>query len=294
MATTIQIADSKIRVDKTTGFICLTDIGNAKDEGGGTDFVKNWLRSANTIAFIIAWEARHSVSFKRVDFDPFKQGAGTNSFRVSAGELIEAGATGIITKKGRYGGTYCTMDWTIHFANWLDPEFYVETIHAFRKLSEQFYGRDALYQRFSREIVAGNYGLITQGNAKRKIPRQPHALTSTTKGGDKKSMVKRRMNQVDADIINLAIWKTTASDWRSRFPKAAAGGKNLRDHATQVELHVINALQILMRHLQEDNYTAEEKLDRLSNKAIELTTFYCNNNDEEATKHFAEKSKRGW
>ncbi len=38
---------------------------------------------------------------------------------------------------------------------------------------------------------------------------------------------------------------------------------------------MLNALQITMRHLQEDQYTAEEKLDRLSGKTEELTKFYC-------------------
>ncbi len=163
-------------MDKATGFICVTDIGNAKDSGGGADHVGNWLRKANTIDFIEAWEMRHNPDFNDVEFDGVKRRAGRNAFRISAAELEKLGTSGILAKQGRYGGTYCANDWTIHFANWLDPHFYVETIDIFRKLSDRLYGREALYVRFSRELVAENYGLITEANEKRKIPRQPHPL----------------------------------------------------------------------------------------------------------------------
>ena len=287
------IANSKIRMDKDTGFICVTDIGNAKDAGGGATHVANWLRNANTIDFIEAWEMRHNPDFNYVEFDIVKRRAGRNAFRVSAAELAEASASGILAKQGRYGGTYCAIDWTIHFANWLDPHFYVETIDTFRKLTDRLNGREELYKRFSRELAAENYGLITEANDKRKIPRQPPPLTEGRKVGDKKTMLIRHLNQVDADIINLALWGLTASQWRTAFPEAAKGGKNLRDYATEVELKMVNALQITMRHLQEDQYNSEEKLDRLTIKADELTKFYCKTPAALLRlKRFREK--RGW
>lgn len=289
----IIIGESKIRVDKATGFICVTDIGNAKDPGGGGDHVGNWLRNANTIDFIEAWEKTHNPGFNSVEFDGVKSRAGRNAFRIGAAELSELGVSGIIAKRGRYGGTYCTMDWTIHFANWLDPYFYVNTIDAFRKMSVRFHGKAELYQRFSREIAAENYGLITQANSKRKIPRAPDTQTSSKKGGNTKALVQRRLNQVDADIINLAIWDMTASQWRAKFPNKIKGGKNLRDYATPVELKVLNTLQIIMRQLQEDQYTSEEKLSRLKSKATEMITFYCKLPEAvEELKHHREK--RGW
>ncbi len=54
-------------------------------------------------------------------------------------------------------------------------------------------------------------------------------------------MLIRHLNQVDADIINLALWGLTASQWRAAFPEEAKGSKNLRDYATEVELKMLNA-----------------------------------------------------
>ena len=294
MATSkITIADNPIRMDKDTEFICITDIGNVHDQGNGGFHVANWLRNSETVAFIEAWEMKHNPSFNPVEFDRVKRSAGRNRSRISVADLIGAGATGITAIVGRYGGTYCTMDWTIHFTHWLDPHVYVETIDTFRKMSTRFYGKDALYQRFTREIVAENYGLITQANSSRKIPRSPHPTTANQKGGDKRSLIERRLNQVDADIINLAIWGMTASQWRVKFPKMMKGNKNLRDYATPVELKVLNTLQIIMRQLQEDQYTSEEKLDRLKVKAEEMIKFYCKLPEAvQELKHYREK--RGW
>lgn len=47
----VKILDSDIRVDKETSFICITDIGNLKQEGEGTEYVRSWYRSANSVAF---------------------------------------------------------------------------------------------------------------------------------------------------------------------------------------------------------------------------------------------------
>ena len=293
LPTTVTIQGSEIRVDRNTGYVCITDIGNAKDAGGGKEFVSNWLRNANTVGFFEAWERKHNPSFKGVEFDAFKKRAGLNSFRLSAGELIEAGATGIIAKRGRYGGTYCAIGLTINFTNWLDPVFYVETVDNFLELSNRIHGKDAIYQRFARELAAENYGMITQANAKRKIPRMPHSMASTNLTGDKKLLVQRHLNQVDADIINLAIWGLTAAQWRQQFPEAAGKGQNLRDHAHPIELKILVAIQVLMRHLQEDGYTAEEKLDRLRNKAKELVPFYCKT-PEDLAAYGVFREERGW
>jgi hypothetical protein len=67
------------------------------------------------------------------------------------------GCKGIVATRGKYGGTYCAPQWAIHFANWLDARFYVETINAYRLLSEAFYGKDAQLKRFTRELAAENF-----------------------------------------------------------------------------------------------------------------------------------------
>jgi len=274
----VKILDSDIRVDKETGFICITDIGNLKD-GSGTDHVKNWLRNGRSIDFFIAWEVEHNPQFKGVEFDPFKFRAGENSFKLSASDLVVAGATGIFSRRGRSGGTYCNIDWTIHFANWLDPFFYVKTVSALRKQSDSLFGREHLHRRFAREIAAENFNLVVHG-IKHSLPEKADI------------MVRRHFGATEADILNIAMWNMTAKEWRIKTA-IVDPHVTMRDYATTEELKVLAALQITMRNLQEDQYTAEEKLIRLCNQANELLVHYCNT-AEKAIKYNEAKEKRGW
>ena len=86
------------------GYISLTDMLKAKD---GEFFFSNWLRNRNTIEFLGIWERLMNPNFNCAEFDIIKSQAGLNRFRLSAKEWTEkTNAIGIISKAGRYGGTY--------------------------------------------------------------------------------------------------------------------------------------------------------------------------------------------
>ncbi|WP_315969420.1 KilA-N domain-containing protein [Holdemanella biformis] len=54
----------------------------------------------------------------------FKKQAGANAFTISPKKWIEAtDAIGIVSKAGRYGGTYAHSDIAMSFATWISPEF---------------------------------------------------------------------------------------------------------------------------------------------------------------------------
>ena len=211
---------------------------------------------------------------------------------MSATKLVDLGCKGIFVKRGRSGGTYCHIDWATHFANWLDPRFYVLTIRAAREYSKLVYGADQASLRFSRQLAAKNYNLLTQANNEREIPRMPDPGTRDVIYGDQKAPVRRHLKQVDADILNVALWGMTAKQWRSKHqpddPRA-----NMRDFATTKELHTVASLQVILRHLQEDHYTRKEMLARLTIKAREFIKFYCDTPEKEDTLELA-REKRGW
>ena len=286
------IDDHNVRVDEKSGFVNITDLAKLKSSANSSDLLRNWMRTRATINFFYEWELFNDADFKTVEFDGFKNRAGDNDFFISVRDLVQAGATGIYAKAGRYGGTYAHIDWAIHFANWMDPRFYVLTINAFRQMSDYFVGRNALHHRFSRELAAKNYNLITQQNERMRLDAPADPLTRNVVPAAGDSMVRRYLNQVDADIINLAAFGMTALDWRSRFPPTDTR-KSMRDFATAEELLVVNALQIELRVLQEDHYTAEEKLHRLRDKAEELLTFYCDTEEKQHVLAIA-REKRGW
>ncbi|WP_020570799.1 KilA-N domain-containing protein [Neolewinella persica] len=272
-SSSIVVKGNDVRHDPKSDFICITDL--AKLKGDEPDvLIANWLRTADTVDFIQEWEQLYNVNFKPVEFDRFTKKAGRNAFRLSAKNLMEIGCIGIYSKRGRNGGTYAAIQWAIHFANWMDPAFYLATLDSYIDLQRTVYGEDATRLRFSRELAAKNYKMITQANSQRQIPNPPDPHTRDIIYGDRKSTLRRHLKQVDADILNLALWKMTAKQWRARFqPKDKRA--NMRDFATTEELNTMASLQVILRHLQEDQYSREEMLDRLTIKAKEFIKFYC-------------------
>ena len=90
-------------------FISLTDIARYKSDEP-KDVIKNWMRSKDTIEFLGLWEKLHNSNFKGVEFDSFRNQAGSNAFTMSPTKWIET--TGAISyqevRKHHYG--WDTMD----------------------------------------------------------------------------------------------------------------------------------------------------------------------------------------
>lgn len=65
---------------KDDDFISMTDIAKYKNPEFPADVVKNWLRTRSTIEFLGIWEEINNPSFKLVEFDQFRNEAGSNAF----------------------------------------------------------------------------------------------------------------------------------------------------------------------------------------------------------------------
>ena len=92
-------------------YISLTDIAKYRNSDAPADIVKNWMRNRSTIEFLGLWEQLNNADFKLVEFDQFKNEAGANHFVLSPQRWIESThAIGLISKSGRYGGTFAHKD----------------------------------------------------------------------------------------------------------------------------------------------------------------------------------------
>lgn len=94
-------------------YICLTDMVRGEE---GSDHIRNWMRNRNTLEFLGIWEQLNNPSFKGVEFDTFRKEAGLNSFNLTPSKWVQStNAIGIISKSGRYGGTYAHKDIAFEF-----------------------------------------------------------------------------------------------------------------------------------------------------------------------------------
>ncbi len=70
------------------------------------------------IAYLGLLEKLNSENFKDVEFDTFKNEAGSNKFKMSLQEWIKkTNAIGIIFKSGNNGGTYACSDIALEFVS---------------------------------------------------------------------------------------------------------------------------------------------------------------------------------
>ena len=104
-------------------YISLTDIARYKSDEPKA-VIQNWMRKKDTIEFLGLWESLHNVNFKGIEFEAFRNAAGANAFTLSPQKWIEStNAIGIVSKSGRYGGTFAHSDIAFEFASWISPEF---------------------------------------------------------------------------------------------------------------------------------------------------------------------------
>ena len=161
----IHAKDTDIAVISAIGkedYISLTDIARYRSDEP-KDVVKNWLRSKSTIEFLGLWEKMNNPNFKGVEFDSFKNEAGSNAFTMSPQKWIKAtNAIGIISKSGNNGGTFAHKDIAFEFASWISHEFKLYIIKDYQRLKEDEAYRLSLDWNVKRLISKANYRIHTE------------------------------------------------------------------------------------------------------------------------------------
>lgn len=236
-------------------YISLTDIARSKNQEEPKDIVKNWMRSKSTIEFLGIWEQINNPNFKGVEFDAFKNEAGSNAFVLSPQKWIEAtDAIGIISKSGRYGGgTYAHRDIAFEFASWISPEFKLYLIKEFQRLKSEENERLSLGWDLKRTLAKVNYKVHTDAIKNHLIPPK---ISKTS---------EQIIYANEADVLNVALFGMTAKNWRNQN-KGKAG--NVRDYSTVEQLVILSNLETLNAEFIRQGLMQSERLKRLNEIAI--------------------------
>ena len=247
----ISVKDTEVSVIKVRNedYISLTDMLKAKE---GEFFFSNWLRNRNTIEFLGIWERLNNPDFNYVEFDIIKSMAGLNNFRLSAKEWMErTHAVGIISKTGRYGGTFAHKDIAFEFAMWISPEFKVYLIHEFQRMKSA--EESKLGWNARRELAKINYHIHTSAVGRHLIP--PKVTADQV----------RYVYASEADMLNVALFGMTARQWRDANPDLDG---NIRDYASINELICLSNMESMNSVLIEEGLPQSDRLVRLNEMAI--------------------------
>lgn len=96
------------------------------------------MRNRNTIEYLGIWDSLYNPNFKHLEFEVFRKEAGLNAFTLSPQKWINTTNTiGIVSKSGRYGGTYAHKDIAFKFASWISVEFELYVVKEYQRLKEE-------------------------------------------------------------------------------------------------------------------------------------------------------------
>lgn len=233
-------------------YISLTDIARYKSDAPD-DVIKNWLRNRNTIEYLGVWETLNNPDFKPVEFDGFRQQAGMNSFTMSPTKWVRTtGAIGIRVKRGKNGGTFAHKDIAFEFASWISPEFKLYVIKDYQRLKADENNRLSLEWSEKRLFAKMNYRIHTDAIKAHLVPRD----ISKVKEGF--------IYANEADVLNVALFGTTAKQWRDAHPGEDG---NIRDHATLHQLIVLANLESMNAQLVIEGMSRKERAAYLNQVA---------------------------
>ena len=235
-------------------YISLTDIAKYKNPDHADDVIRNWLRNRNTIEFLGVWERLNNSDFNPVEFDGIKIMAGLNSFTLTPKQWIEKSqAIGIVSRAGRYGGTYAHKDIAFEFASWISVEFKLYLIKEFQHLKDDENRRLSLSWNLNRTLSKLNYRIHTDAIRDHLIPAEiTPAQAAITYANE-------------ADILNVSLFGLTAKEWRDANPKLDG---NMRDHATVEQLLVLANIEGMNAEFIRMNLVQGDRLKRLNQIAI--------------------------
>lgn len=169
---------------------------------------------------------------------------------------------GIISKTGRYGGTYAHKDIAMEFAMWISPEFKVYLIREFQRLKED--EQKLLGWSAKRELSKINYRIHTDAIKQNLIPSE---------------LTNQQANIIyanEADVLNMALFGITAAQWRETNPNKKG---NIRDYATINQLICLSNMENLNAVFIEQGIPQKERLIKLNQIAIQQMKILEANNE---------------
>ena len=234
-------------------FISLTDIAKYKSDDPNA-VIQNWMRNRDVLEFLGLWESLNNSDFNPLEFEGFRNQAGSNAFTMSPKKWIEGtNAKGIVSKAGRYGGTFAHSDIAFEFASWISPEFKLYIIKDYQRLKIDENSRLSLGWNLHREISKINYHIHTDAIKQYLLPPE---LT--------KDQISFKYAS-EADLINVALFGMTAKKWREENPERKG---NIRDYATLQQLLVLANMESYNAILIEQGKEMPERLQLLRDLAV--------------------------
>ena len=248
----IKVQDTEITVftNNEQDYISLTDMARSQMQ---EHIIFRWLSLKSTLEYIGEWEMLYNPKFNCTEFGTIKNMAGGNNFVLSVKTWIErTGAIGIMSKAGRYGGTYAHKDIAYHFGMWISPRFQLLLVKEYQRLKSE--EQNQLGWTAKRELSKINYRIHTDAIKQNLIPAEVTVNQASV------------IYAEEADVLNVAMFGQTAKIWREQHKEEKG---NIRDNASINELICLSNMENLNAVFIEQGISQSERLIKLNQIAIQ-------------------------
>ena len=161
-------------------------------------------------------------------------------------------AIGIVSKSGRYGGTFAHKDIAFEFASWVSVEFKLYFIKEYQRLKDD--EQKQLGWTAKRELAKLNYHIHTDAIKNNLIPIELNVQQTSI------------IYASEADVLNVALFGLTAKQWREQNPDLKG---NIRDYASVNQLICLSNMESLNAVLIAENMPQNDRLVKLNRIAIQ-------------------------
>ena len=244
-------------------YLCITDLAKAIGDRTGL-VIGDWFRLIGTMEYLKEWELEYNHDdFNVSRYADIKLQATELGFRLSPKRWIEElGGKCIISKAGRYGGTYAHNSIALEFCTVVSPRFKLMVFVDYLKLKES--EAKSLGEAFdlTRLMTKSTFPLLTEAIKENLVPD----ILYNTKG-------EYIAYADEVDLLNVALFGITAKTWRLQNPKLPG---NMRDYATMSEKLALTVLQGLNAKLIEWDTDKEQRFEILQNTAQQWLTILNN------------------
>lgn len=267
------------KIGQENDYICITDIAKYKNKTEAFSIINNWMRNRSTIEFLGLWEKLNNPNFKPIEFERFKNESGANAFVLSPQRWIKStDAIGIISKSGRYGGTYAHKDIAFEFASWISAEFKLYIITEYQRLKNDESHRLSLEWNVNRILTKLNYRIHTD------------AIKENLISNDLSKKEVFITYASEADVLNVALFGQTANEWKSKNHDKKG---NMRDSATIEQLIVLANLENMNANFINEGLEQKERLIKLNKIARTQLKAFLNNKNIEKLENMNQKLIEG-
>ena len=161
-------------------------------------------------------------------------------------------AIGIVSKSGRYGGTFAHKDIAFEFASWVSVEFKLYFIKEYQRLKDD--EQKQLGWTAKRELAKLNYHIHTDAIKNNLIPIELNVQQTSI------------IYASEADVLNVALFGLTAKQWREQNPDLKG---NIRDYASVNQLICLSNMESLNAVFIAENMPQNDRLVKLNRIAIQ-------------------------